>query len=73
MPTLSSKALFLSMLSCLGWVNTAIAETRPMALFVLGILNGDEHKSDVCFVQRDFAYVLRAFFDPGSLVRKDMC
>jgi uncharacterized DUF497 family protein len=33
----------------------------------------DDHKSDTCFVQRgfDFAYVLRAFFDPDRLVRND--
>jgi len=33
----------------------------------------DDHKSETCFVQRgfDFAYVLRAFFDPNRLVRKD--
>jgi uncharacterized DUF497 family protein len=34
----------------------------------------DDHKSEDCFVQRgfDFAYVLRAFFDPGRLIRKDV-
>ena len=34
----------------------------------------DEAKSDACFVQRgfDFAYVLRAFFDPDRLIRKDL-
>jgi uncharacterized protein len=33
----------------------------------------DAAKSDACFDQRgfDFAYVLRAFFDPNRLIRKD--
>ena len=33
----------------------------------------DEGKSDACFARRgfDFAYALRAFFDPDRLIRKD--
>ena len=33
----------------------------------------DQDKSDTCFVQRgfDFAYVIKAFLDPGRTVRKD--
>ena len=33
----------------------------------------DEAKSDACFKERgfDFAYVLKAFFDPERCVRKD--
>jgi hypothetical protein len=44
-----------------------------MAYFPAMEFEWDEAKSNACFAQRgfDFAYVLRAFFDPDRLIRKD--
>ena len=44
-----------------------------MAYFSAMEFEWDEGKSDACFARRgfDFAYALRAFFDPNRLIRKD--
>ena len=44
-----------------------------MAYFPIMEFEWDEAKNDACFAQRgfDFAYVLRAFFDPDRVIRRD--
>lgn len=46
---------------------------RPMAYNQIVEFEWDEDKNDSCFRDRgfDFAYVLRAFFDPNRVVRRD--
>ena len=47
--------------------------TRPLAYIGEMEFEWDDAKSDHCFAHRgfDFAYAIRAFFDPDRIVRRD--
>lgn len=49
------------------------AEYRPLGYISAMEFEWDDNKSQACFIQRgfDFAYVIKAFFDPARVIEPD--